>query len=475
MEAGAEQLNLFTEVDEHVEVDPPAPGEPVGTPTLTRRPGRNPLPAHFPLEIEMVTPGGEGPNGEGGQPVIEGPIAPDDLDAVVQRDGYDLLGYETSERVVYRPGQYVRVLQRRPRYRCRKTGKIVVAHARDRVLARSVADETLGADVVVRKFLDHQPLYRQARALRRDHAWALSPATMGKWVERIAVTLRPLYRALLAQVTAAEYVQMDESTIRVMSADKPGATHQGWMWLVRDPGSGAVAFQYDRGRASAVPRALLDSFAGVIQTDGYGAYAKALKALRAGGAEITHVGCLAHVRRKFHEAKDADPRAREALRLIAEIYRLEAQWRGHAPAARQRERDVFLRPAFAAFGKWLGAHEQAAIPKTALGKALGYARSQWPTLAAVLEDGRLEVDNNGIEREVRPLALGRKNYLFAGNHGAAENIAVLYSLLLTCKAQGVNPRAWLVDTLQRILTHPINRITELLPSNYKARTQDGVG
>ena len=164
----------------------------------------------------------------------------------------------------------MRVLQKRPTYRCLATGEVTTAHARDRVLARSIADETLATDVILKKFLDHQPLYRQAEALRRDHDWALSPATMGKWVERVAVTLRPLYDALVARIVAADYVQMDESGIRVLSADKPGSSHQGWMWLVRDPGSGAVAFRYDKSRGAKVPAAVLRGFSGVLQTDGWG-------------------------------------------------------------------------------------------------------------------------------------------------------------------------------------------------------------
>jgi len=226
------------------------------------------------------------------------------------------------------------------------------------VLARSIADETLGVDVVLKKFCDQQPIYRQAGALKRDYNWSMSPATMGRWVERIAVALRPLYNAQLAEVTSASYVQMDESRIQVMSADKPGATHQGWMWLVRDPQTGAVVFQYDKGRASKVPAALVSDFNGVLQTDGHGAYGRALKTLQASGAEIMHVGCLAHMRRKFFEAKDAEPKATaQALKIIQRIYSLEAEWRGLSPSERQINRDKLLRPVFAEFDRWLERYE----------------------------------------------------------------------------------------------------------------------
>ncbi len=460
--AGDEQLNLFSEVDEQIDIEEPAKStEPEAV--VTRHPGRNPLPAHFPLEVEVVAPGQtDAERGEYDE-------------AKLEREGHVLIGYETSERVEYRPAQYVRILQKRPTYRCLATGEVSCAHARDRVLARSIADETLAADVILKKFLDHQPLYRQAEALKRDYDWALSPATMGKWVERVAATLKPLYNALVDRIMATDYVQMDESGIRVLSADKPRASHQGWMWLVRDPTTEAVAFRYDKSRGSKLPASVLADFSGVLQTDGWGPYKTALAGLRAKGADIRQIGCLAHIRRKLFEATGSDPSAKQALGIIQRIYALEARWRGLPPDQRLAERKAQLTPVFAELTAWLAKDQHAPIPKTPLGKAIGYARHQWPSLSVVLEDGRVELDNNGIENQVRPLALGRKNYLFAGNHGAAENIAVLYSLLLSCKAAGVNPRAWLNDTLARILPHPVNRVAELLPSNFSPELRDGVG
>jgi len=395
--ASDDQLNLFAEVDEQIKVDPSIDD---ATPhkAVTKRPGRNPLPAHFPLEVEMITPDAL----DTSVPFSE---------AQLEREGHILLGFETSERVELRPAQYVRILQKRPRYKNIATGEITVAHARDRVLARSIADETLATDILLKKFLDHQPLYRQAEALKRDYDWNLSRATMGKWVERVAVTLRPLYNKLVERIIANDYVQMDESRIAVLSADKPGATHTGQMWLMRDPITGAVAFRYDKTRSAKVPQAVLAGFNGTLQTDGHSSYVKALKILRAGGQTIE-------------------------------------------------------------FTSWIKRYEHIPVPKTPLGKAVSYAIKQWPSMCAVLEDGRIELDNNGIENKVRPLALGRKNYLFAGNHGAAQNIAVLYSLLLSCKAAGVNPRDWLNDTLNRVLQHSVNQIHELLPSNYIEAKQD---
>ena len=459
--ASDDQLSLFVEVDEQIEVEP-AVDDAAAQQAATKHPGRNPLPAHFPLEVEMITPDA---------PDTSMPFSEDQL----EREGHVLLGFETSERIELRPAQYVRILQKRPRYKNISTGEITVAHARDRVLARSIADETLATDIILKKFLDHQPLYRQAEALKRDYDWDLSRATMGKWVERVAVTLRPLYNKLVEQIIATDYVQMDESRIAVLSADKPGATHTGQMWLMRDPITGAVAFRYDKTRSANVPQAVLAGFNGVLQTDGYSSYIKALKTLRAGGQTIRQVGCLAHIRRKFFEAKESDPAAVEALKIIQSIYALEANWRDRPPDQRLAERKTQLTPLFDQLTKWLKQYEHIPIPKTPLGKAVGYAIRQWPSMRAVLEDGHIELDNNGIENKVRPLALGRKNYLFAGNHGAAQNIAVLYSLLLSCKAAGVNPRNWLNDTLGKVLQHSVNQIHELLPSNYVDAEQDVFG
>ena len=299
---------------------------------VTKHPGRNPLPAHFPLEVEIVSPG-----------QIDAERGDYD-DAKLEREGHVLIGYQTSERVAYRPAQYVRILQKRPTYRNLATGEITTAHARDRVLARSIADETLATDVILKKFLDHQPLYRQAEPSSATTTGRSVRLPWASGVERVGVSLRPLYDALVSQIVTADYVQMDESGIRVLSADKPGATHRGWMWLVRDPATGAVAFRYDRGRSATVPASVLAGFGGVLQTDGYRAYAKALKGLRAGGADIRRVGCLAHVRRKFFEAKDSDPVAKQALGIIQGIYALEAQWRGYPPERRLGERHGSARP-----------------------------------------------------------------------------------------------------------------------------------
>lgn len=473
--ADEHQLGLFDPAG-RLEVDEAHPASPTAaadvTPPTRKHPGRAALPEHFPVEVEIVAPD-----------FRETPGVPSDPDALsddkLAVEGYDLIGFETSRRVAYRPAQYRIIEQRRPKYRHRASGAIVVAHARDRVLARAVADESLAADVICKKYLDHLPLYRQCEALRRDHAWAVSRATVGKWVQTVAVTLRPLYDRLVASIMAADYLQMDESGIRVLAADEPRATHQGYMWLVRDPVSGAVAMRYHKGRSAAVPREMLAGYRGVLQVDGYVGYTRALTDLLEAGRitaqQIRQVGCLAHIRRKFYDARASDARAAEALAIIQRIYRLEDQWRRWPPENRVVARQKHLAPTFAELTAWLDGVRGAVTPKTPLAKAIVYALHQWPSLAVVLEDGRVEVDNNGIENEVRPLALGRKNYLFAGNHGAAQNSAALYSLLLSCKAIGVNPRAWLIDTLDRILTHPVNRVEELLPSHYARRPQDVVG
>lgn len=466
----AEQPGLFDEVDQ----GPIHADEDVAQKTKTEKPkppGRNPLPQHFEVVTEIIAPNyppvADALNDEG---ELISPT-PDHLEL----DGHVLIGFEHSRRVAIRPTEYYIIEQKRPKYRNIATGEITVAHAPDRVLARSIADETLATDIIVKKCLDHLPLYRQAAALKRDHDWTFSRATMGKVVDRVAVTLRPLYNKLVESVLASDYLQMDETRCPVQSSDKPGKLHLGQMWLVRDPRSGQVIYRYDKGRSAQLPTTVLAGFNGVLQTDGHSSYTKALKTLSAQGQKIRQVGCLAHIRRYFFKALASNPEIKPVLKIIQQMYALEATWADLSPNDRLAERKVQLAPVFDKMTKWLNQWEHRSIPGTLTGKAIGYALKQWPSLEVVLEDGRIKLDNNGVENDVRPYALGRKNYLFAGNHGAAQNLAVLYSLLLCCRAVGVNPRDWLNDTLKRILSHPVNRIDELLPSNYGAAIQDVVG
>ena len=423
-------------------------------------PGRAAIPAHLPRRVEIVDP--------------EGVAREITAQGGVVYPGHTILGTEVSERIVLIPRQLYVLETHRPRLLRDGTEQIVVATLPDRVMSKSLADETLVADVIIEKFVEHMPLYRQAEAFRRDYDWEVSRATLGNWIERAATALRPLHGELRRQVLASGYIQMDESGILVLAdpeanADggksaqpkpkshrsksgppgKDARRHQGYMWLARDPVNKMVLFEYSKGRGHSLPKELLEDYTGYLQVDGWGAYRTALAKLHpvAEGVAIGQteeqpiqlVGCGIHVRRKFFDAQLSFAQAaHEALEMFRRMYVVEAVCRHMTPAARQAYRLVHLAPVMAEFGAWIEQYRHQVKPKTGLGKAVTYALNQWPLMQAVLKDGRVELDNNGIENEVRRLALGRNNYLFAGSHGGAQNIAVLYSLLATCKACGVN-------------------------------------
>ncbi len=382
----------------------------------------------------------------------------------------------------------------RPRLLHDGTERIVVAALPDRVMSKSLADETLVADVII-----SDEMGRRGPALEPESTCRCTARprpsggtttgrcraprydTMGQgprcgvWIERAATALRPLRDELRRQVLASGYIQMDESGILVLadpeanadggksaqpkpkshkskSSGPPGKDarrHQGYMWLARDPVSKLVLFEYSKGRGHSLPKELLKNYTGYLQVDGWGAYRTALAKLHpvAEGIAIGQteeqpiklVGCGTHVRRKFFDAQLSFARAaHEALEMFRRMYVVEAACRHMAPEARLAYRLEHLAPVMTEFGAWIEQYRHQVKPKTGLGKAVTYALNQWPLMQAVLKDGRVELDNNGIENEVRRLALGRNNYMFAGSHGGAQNIAVLYSLLATCKACGVD-------------------------------------
>lgn len=481
------QLSFFgTVLPEEAPNDSQASGEQIAIPAHKRNtrksnPGRHPFPDNLERRFEVIDP-----------PGIERRI---DADGNTSYPGYTIIRSETSERIVYQEAKVFVLVTKRPVLSKLSDKSVYVAEMPDRVLAKSQADESLAVEVIIRKLLDHQPVYRQVAAWERDFGWVVSRATVGTWVEQVATVLRPLYNALRTEVLSSDYIQMDESGILVLAAstvnpeheesnapkpksqklNKIGSNnlrrHQGWMWLARDPVRGLVLFEYDRTRSHSLPLDLLEHYKGYLQIDGYSAYRTALRKLDRNASRwanaIIIVCCIVHIRRKFFDALSSYPEAcRQALEMIQAMYAEEAKCRHYLPDERLAYRRVHLAPLFEEFEKWLESYRHQVIPKGKFAIAINYALKHWPETKAMLEDGRIELDNNSIENIIRLLALGRKNYLFAGNHGAAKNLAVLYSLLGTCKALGVNPRVYLTDVLSKIVSHPINRISELLPSAY---------
>jgi transposase len=276
--------------------------------------------------------------------------------------------------------------------------------------------------------------------------------------------IAPLFESLKAAVLKSNYLHADETPIKVMDKDKKGETHRGYYWVYQNSIDKIVFFDYQEGRGREGPVAILQNFQGYLQTDGYVAYDIFEKK-----ENIMQIHCMAHARRMFSEALENDEAVAEhALQEIQKLYAIERLCREqhlsfYAIKTVRQEQSV---PILTALGKWMKEEYIKAIPKSSIGKALGYSIERWEKLSRYTENGMLNIDNNPIENSIRPVALGRKNYLFAGSHEAAKRSAMLYSLPGTCKMHGIEPYSWLKEVLQKIADHPINRISELLPHHW---------
>jgi hypothetical protein len=333
------------------------------------------------------------------------------------------------------------------------------------------------AHILVAKYADHLPLYRQSEIYAREGV-DLARSTMADWVGRSASLLEPLVDALANHVTAGATLHADDTPVPVL-APGAGRTKTGrlWVYVCDERGHGsdappAALFRYAPDRKGEHPVAHLSSFTGHVHADGYAGFNKlySLPRTGSGGNRIAEVACMAHVRRKFFDihAANGSAVAREALDWIAALYAVEDNIRGAAPERRRSERQARAGPLLQGLRTWLEATLTKLSRKSDLAIAVRYAMSRWQALGRYIDDGRLEIDNNAAERALRGVALGRKNWLFAGSDRGGERAATIYSLIQTAKLNGVDPEAWLRDTIARIPDHPARRINELLPWNYTA-------
>lgn len=355
--------------------------------------------------------------------------------------------------------QYVR-----PKYVKEGGEGILIAELPARPIDKGIAGPGLLAQVVIDKYIDHLPLYRQMERFKR--AGILIPdATIGGWVSSVCKLLTPLYEAHKKQVLQVGYLQADETPIKVLDKDKKGTTHRGYYWVYHNLTEKVVLFDYQTGRGREGPEGILKDFQGYLQTDGYGVYDRFDD--REG---ITLLNCMAHARRMFVEAIANDqPRAEYVLERIQPLYGMEQRAKEQALCFEQvallRQQEAV--PVLQSLGQWMKEQYVQVLPKSPIGKALAYSIERWEKLCVYTTNGMLSIDNNTVENQIRPIAIGRKNYLFAGSHQAAQRSAMLYSLLGTCKLHNINPFEWLKTILEKLPAHPINRITELLPHNYK--------
>jgi transposase len=382
------------------------------------------------------------------------------------------VGEDVTEILDYVPGHFEVVRHVRPAFSCRRCESMVQKEMPSLPIERGQAGAGLLAHILVSKYCDHLPLYRQSGIYAREGV-DLERATMAAWVGKVTALMSPLVEAVADHVMAAEKLHVDDTPVPVL-APGTGKTKTGRLWVyLRDerPFGGrappAVVYRYSPDRKAKHPRAQLAHFHGFLQADGYSGFGPLYETANGQPATVIEVACWAHVRRYFYDIHVTTnaPIAGEALQRIGRLFDVERTAMGLAPEQRRRVRQSAARPLVDNLATFLDASLAMISGRSELAKAIRYARSRWAALTRYLDDGTLEISNNAAERAIRPLALGRKNYLFAGSDAGGERAAAAYSLIETAKLNGLDPEAYLRDVIGRIADHPINRIAQLLPWN----------
>jgi transposase len=399
-------------------------------------------------------------------PVVEEVLDPEPVKA--QPEQWRLIGQEISEQLDYEPGRFLRrrVVRRKYVHKTNLDHAPVIAPLPERLLDRSLPAPGLLAHIVVGKYCDHLPLYRQEQIYRQRHGVHLPRQSLTRWVELAAQWLKPIYEHIRTGVMGGGYVQVDETPVDYLEPGN-GKTRQGYLWTCSRPG-GDVFYRWETSRAAACLDNIIPvNFTGTVQCDGYSAY----RAFANGRKGIELAGCWAHVRRKFHEALEQSPKtAGWVMRQIQHLYRVEARLREQRAGPQLREavrahesRSIVerLERAFIRLkssGRFL--------PQSLLGIAIDYALGQWKTLDIYLGDGRVEIDNNLVENAIRPTALGKKNWLFMGDADAGERGAILYSVIESCRRRGLDPYSYLKDVLTRLPRMTNHQVPEVTPAAW---------
>lgn len=399
-------------------------------------------------------------------PRVEEVIEPDE-----DVSGMQCIGADVTEVLEYEVGRFwVRRIVR-PKYARVEVAEegeerqIVQAPAKLLPFGRSKAGVSLIAHILICKYVEHLPLHRLIARFARG-GLKISPATISQWVKTGADPLLILYEAYKKIIFSSSYLQMDETTLKVLEDSIKGKAHLGYLWAVFDPVHKLPFFFYQPGRDHKGPWALLEHFVGTLQCDGYSVYETLLKKIKS----LVLTNCMSHIRREFFDAQGNDAqRAQIALTYIKGLYKVEEKARSQGLNAEQRLelRLKESKPIFDQLEAWLRAEYQNVTPSSAIGKAIQYALNRWNNMTVFLTNGQIEIDNNLVENIIRPVAIGRKNYLFAGNHEAAQRTAMLYTFFSACKHHGIDPEKWLNDVLHRIHDQKISQLDELMPQNWK--------
>ncbi len=384
------------------------------------------------------------------------------------------LGEDISEMLDFVPG-YFKVLRHvRPKLACGHCARVIQLPAPSRPIERGIPAPGLLAQVLTAKYADHCPLYRQQAIYQRSGV-DLDRATLADRVGAASQLLAPLADRLGRYVLAAEKVHADDTPVPVLDPGR-GKTKTGRLWTYvrddrpaasRDPP--AVWYRYSPDRKGEHPQAHLKGFRGILQADGYAGYGPVFE-----GEQVVEAACWAHARRKFYDlyVTERSPLAAEAIRQIGELYVIEREIRGRKSSERAQVRQQRAGPLLDALHQWLSATLRMVSTKSELAGAIKYALVRWTALTRYRDDGRIEIDNNTAERSIRPLVLGRRNYLFAGSDAGGERAANIYTLIATARLNDIDPYGYLRNVLERIAEHPINRIDELLPWNIAAKLDD---
>jgi len=438
--------NLYDQVKAQIEQQKPPPTKKIKTKRNRNHHGRRPLPEHLRRETMEIEP-------EENEKVCS-----------VCHNQKDRIGEEVTEKLEYVPASFYVKKYVRPKYACKSCeGNIAIGELPPMAIDKGIPGEGLLAHIITSKYCDHLPLNRLENIFKRN-AIDINVSTMCDWVGKSADLLAPLVQRMHEKILASPKIHTDDTSIPVKSKKRKGATYNGYLWVYIDDQYNVV-FDFTPNRSRAGPISFLGQYSGYVQADAYSGYDEFFRV-----SDATEVGCNAHARRKFEYALDSDPvRAARMMVLWGRLYEIERQAKkeNYDPAQRLHARQTQARPIFAEIKTVLQEYKDQVLPKSPMGKAMGYALNQWEALMRYTDDPRLNIDNNLSERTLRMVVIGRKNYLFAGSEAGAQRAAIIYSLVAGCKLHHIDPFAYFAEVLKRVSTHPAGKIDELLPGEWK--------
>jgi transposase len=432
---------------------PLPPASPLNNQRKNRKSGRHPGRQELPASL----------------PRVEKLIACTPEQCVCKACGKDtvVIGYEQSEQLDVEPARYFVVVTKREKRACKGCAEgVSAAPLPERIIEKGLVSDRVVIDTIINKYSDHLPLYRQSVILERETGVSISRATMDGWTMSVGGLLIPVAAAMGRELLGGGYIQADETTVGVQTHDKSGKNHQGYLWQYGSPG-GSIVFDFRMGRGREGPKQFLGQFKGILQTDGYIAYD------HTGGGGMVHAACWAHARRKVYDALQLNPddrTARQLVERIDDLFAIDAKARneGMDHGARDVLRQERSRPLLDIISEQMKAAQVAALPASALGKAVSYTLSLWHKLTRFLEYPELELSNNLAENSMRGVALGRKNWIHIGSEEAGPKVAAILSVIESCRRLGLPAREYLASILPGLANRPVQQVSQLTPAAWAA-------